>query len=146
MFYFVVKRLGFLKDIPLMAIFYDSLLKLWFFVTKPKLLNWIDEIEETVLALKSTSITIHKYGGSQFNYLEKEFAHLHSNGLLDILFSQKLKKEFKLHGNITDHHVFKNSGWISFYINNEEDLHYAKELLKIAYEREISHSLLAQKL
>jgi len=138
MFSFVVKRLGFLKDIPLMAIFYDSLLKLWYFVTKPKVLDWIDELEETVLAFKDTSISLHKYGGSQFNYLAKEFAHLHSNGLLDILFSLKLKREFMEKGRIMNHHVFKETGWISFYINSKEDLCYAKDLLRIAYEREVS--------
>lgn len=138
MFSFVVKRLGFLKDIPLMPIFYDSLLKVWYFVTKPRLLNWIDELEETVLGFKDTSISVHKYGGSQFNYLTKEFAHLHSNGLLDILFSQKLKREFMLQGRIMSHHVFAESGWISFYIKNEEDLNYAKQLLRIAYEKEVS--------
>lgn len=138
MFSFVVKRLGFLKDIPLLAIFYDSLLKLWYFATKPQLLNWIDDIEHTFLALKSTSVSLHKYGGSQFNYFGKEIAHLHSNGLLDVLFSRQLKSELKLNGRITDHHVFKNSGWVSFYITNEDDLKYAKELLKIAYDREVS--------
>lgn len=141
MFSFVVKRLGFLKDIPLLAIFYDSLLKLWYFITKPQLLNWIDDIELNFLALKSTSVSLHKYGGSQFNFLDKEIAHLHSNGLLDILLSREIKSELKLQGRITDHHVFKNSGWISFYINSEDDLTYAKELLKIAYDREVSSDL-----
>lgn len=141
MFSFVVKRLGFLKDIPLLAIFYDSLLKFWYFLTKPKLLGWIDELEETILTQKSTSVSLHKYGGSQFNYLGKEFAHLHSNGLLDILFSRQIKCELKLQGRIIDHHVFKNSGWISFYITNEDDMKYAKELLKIAYDREVSADL-----
>jgi hypothetical protein len=138
MFSFVVKRLGFLKDIPLLAIFYDSLLKLWYFATKPQLLVMIDEIEDTFLVQKSTTVSLHKYGGSQFNYLDKEIAHLHSNGLLDVLFSKQIKNELKLDGRITDYHVFKNSGWISFYITNEDDMSYAKVLLKIAYQREVS--------
>jgi hypothetical protein len=36
---------------------------------------------------------------------------------------------------VKHHHVFKNSGWISFYIENEADAAYAVELLKLAYEK-----------
>lgn len=137
MFSFVVKRLGFLKYIPWMAIFYDSLIKLWVLVTNPKMLSWIDAIEDAVLQLPDTDIQLHKYGGTQFNYRDKELAHLHSNGLLDILFSQKLKKQLLHEGRIQDHHVFEKSGWISFYIKNEADVAYAIDLLKLAYNRKI---------
>lgn len=48
MFSFVVKRVGFLKDIPLLAILFDSLMRFWMFIAKPELLNWIDDLEENV--------------------------------------------------------------------------------------------------
>ncbi len=135
MFSFIVRWLGFLKGIPLMAIYYDSLIKLWVLVTNPKLLHWIDDLEEFVLTLPQTEITLHKYGGSQFNFKGKEFAHLHSNGILDILFNQKLKKELLIEGKIEEHHVFKNTGWTSFYIKKAADQSIAKELLLKAYQR-----------
>ncbi|MEJ5053888.1 luciferase domain-containing protein [Sphingobacterium sp. MYb382] len=138
MFSFVVNRLGFLKHIPFLAIFYDSLLKLWILVANPQMLNWIDAIEDEVLQFPGTDIQLHKYGGTQFNYCDKEFAHLHSNGLLDILFSQKLKKELLREGRIQDHHVFENSGWISFYVKNECDVAYAIELLRRAYDLKVA--------
>lgn len=135
MFSFVVKWFGFLKSIPLVAIFYDSLIKLWLLVTNPKMLGWIDELEEMVLSFPSTEITVHKYGGAQFNYRQKEFAHCHSNGILDILLNQQLKKKLLQDGRIVDHHVFKNSGWITFYIKTNDDVFYAKSLLRLAYDR-----------
>lgn len=135
MFSFVVKWLGFLKSIPLVAIVYDSLIKLWILITNPKMLGWIDELEEMVLLLPLTEITIHKYGGAQFNYRQKEFAHCHSNGILDVLLNREVKKELMAVGRIDDHHVFKNSGWISFYIQTYDDLFYAKSLLQLAYHR-----------
>jgi len=138
MFSFVVKRLGFLKHIPFLAIFYDSLIKLWILFTNPQMLNWIDAIEDEVLQLQGTDIQLHKYGGTQFNYCDKELAHLHSNGLLDILFSQQLKKELLIQGRIQNHHVFMNSGWISFYIKNESDVAYAIELLRRAYDLKVA--------
>ena len=135
MFAFVVKRLGFLKSIPLLAIFFDSLLKLWMLFTNRKMLDWMDELEETILRWPDTTSSLHQYGGTQFNRRGKEFAHLHSNGLLDILLSQEIKNSLKAEGRIRDHHVFENSGWISFFINSEDDVYYSKTLLRLSYER-----------
>ena len=109
-FAFVVKRLGFLKSIPLMAIYFDSLIKVWMVFSNPKLLRWIDDVEDFVLSLPNTDVSLHKYGGSQFNYCEKEFAHLHSNGILDILLNQKIKRNLLAEGKVDEHHLFKNSG------------------------------------
>jgi len=137
MFSFVVKRLGFLKSIPLLAIVYDCLIKLWILLTNPRLLGWIDELEETVLLLPNTNISLHQYGGLQFNYKNKEFAHCHSNGILDVLFNLKIKQDLMEHGKIQPHHVFEHSGWISFYIKTTEDVNYAKDLLVLAYQRSV---------
>lgn len=135
MFSFVVKRLGFLKDIPLCAIIFDSLIRLWLFFTQPELLDWIDELEENVSRMPGTTVGIHKYGGTQFNYGGQEFAHVHSNGLLDILLNKELKRSLMTEGKIRDHHVFKNSGWISFHLQHQQDVTYACHLLSKAYER-----------
>lgn len=138
MFNFVVKRLGFLKSIPLMAVYYDSLIKLWVLLTNSSLLDWIDDIEEEVIRSLDCTVTVHKYGGSQFNYKTIEFAHLHSNGLLDVLLNRNLKQKLLEEGRILDHHVFPNTGWISFYIRERSDVDYAVYLLRIAYERTVN--------
>ena len=135
MFSFVVKRLDFLKSIPLFALVFDSLLKMWMLITKPERLDQIDEIENEVLNWKNTSLSLHKFGGSQFNHNQREFAHIHSNGLLDILFTQKVKAELMLYGRVEQHHVFKKSGWISFYVHHTEDVDYAIFLLKLSYNK-----------
>ncbi len=135
LFHFVVKYLGFLKIIPLLPHVFDSMLKLWCLITKSYLLDWLDEIETEVLSWEGMSTCSHKYGGLQFNYKGKEIGHLHSNGLLDVLFSKKLKERLFVDGRIKPHHVFEKSGWISFYIGNYNDKTYAKRLLKVAYNR-----------
>lgn len=133
MFSFIVKNFGFLKSVPLAAYVFDSWLKVYALIRNPELLNWIDEIESEVLKWPGVTISMHKYGGIQFNFKGKEIGHLHSNGLLDILYSQKVKTRLLKDGRIQAHHVFKNSGWISFYINNSDDKKYAKKLLSISY-------------
>lgn len=135
MFSFVVRYLGFLKSIPLLPHLFDSLLKLFVFITNAELLDWLDEIESEVLSWEGTSISMHKYGGLQFNYNGKEIGHLHSNGLLDILYSREIKRQLIEKGRIKSHHIFENSGWISFHVLSFNDKDYAKELLEMAYNR-----------
>ncbi|MNI80828.1 hypothetical protein D3C73_1373920 [compost metagenome] len=102
-------------------------------LTAPKKLSWFDELENEVLSWEGTSISLHKFGGTQFNYQQREIGHLHSNGILDILFSRKIKQELLALGRVEEHHIFKKSGWVSFYILTENDLGNAKFLLKRAY-------------
>lgn len=134
MFLFVVRYLGFLKTLPLLAQFFDSWLKLYMLVIKPDVLDWVDELESDVLQWKGVTLTLHKYGGSQLNYQEKEIGHVHSNGIVDILFSKTIKQRLLKDGKINNHHLFAKSGWISFPMEKKEDKAYAVELLKTAYE------------
>jgi hypothetical protein len=133
MFKFIVKYFGLLKSIPLLAYLFDSQFKLWLLITNAELLDCLDDIEAEVLSWKGTSVSLHKYGGLQFNWNGKEIGHIHSNGVLDIRFSQKIKQQLMEEGRISDHHVFTNSGWISFYVMKKEDVKYANRLLKMAY-------------
>lgn len=133
MFAFVVRNLRFLKHVPVLPHIFDSLLLLRTFVFKHRLLNCFDNIESEVLSWSGTSVSVHKYGGLQYNVNHKEIGHLHSNGLLDVLFSKKVKQNLIAEGKVKDHHVFQKSGWISFYIDCPEDGLYAIKLLKRSY-------------
>ena len=135
MFSFVIKYFGFLKHVPLLPHVFESFMKVVLLFTNAHVLDCMDDIASEVLSWRGTSIGIHKYGGLQFNYDGKELGHIHGNGLLDMLFSRKIKQELLAEGRITHHHFFTNSGWISFYIRNEEDMEYAKGLLKMGYEK-----------
>lgn len=140
MFHFVVRNFGFLKHVPLLPHIFDSLLKLQTFVCHRHLLDTFDSIEEEIRSWKDTTVTLHKYGGLQFNVHKKEIGHLHSNGLLDLLYSRKIKKMLIEEGRVSDHHIFKKSGWISFYIVSPEDKDYAIKLLMLSYSMKTMHS------
>jgi hypothetical protein len=141
MFRFTIKYFGFLKFVPGMALLFDALLKLCTLVTNPSLPDWIDDIEKEVLTWPGTTITTHKYGGLQFNYQGKELGHIHSNGLLDMLLSRKIKTSImQQNSRIKDHHSFKNSGWISLYMQFYNDKNLVLELLKQKYA--MRHGLL----
>jgi len=135
MFDFIVRNLGFLKHVPLLPHIFDSLLKLRTFVCKRYLLDVFDSIEIEVLSWKGTTVGIHKYGGLQFNVHKKEIGHLHGNGLLDVVYSRKIKKMLIEEGRVSNHHLFENSGWISFHLVSAEDTVYAIKLLMLSYSR-----------
>jgi hypothetical protein len=135
MFKLTIKYLGFLKFVPGLAVLFDNWLKVYTLLANAAMLDWIDAIENEVLTWENTKTQTHKYGGLQFNCNGKEMGHIHSNGLLDMLLSRKIKQQLMHEGRIQDHHSFKNTGWISLYMHTEADKRYALTLLKFAHER-----------
>jgi hypothetical protein len=133
MFELIIKYLGFLKHVPLLPRLFDAMMRISLFFSNTNALDHIDEIENEVLSWEKTSIHTHKFGGTQFDMNDREIGHIHSNGLLDILFNKEIKTALLKEGRAKDHHTFKNSGWISFLIRNEEDKKYAIRLLRESY-------------
>lgn len=133
MFKIIVRYFGFFKHIPGVPYVYDALLKIRLFFFNRKLLNDLDDIEQTVSSWNDVYVTLHKYGGTQFNLNSYELGHLHGNGLLDVLLTRSHKKELMQKHSIEDHHVFKDSGWISLWIKTSSDKELAIEVLQQAY-------------
>jgi Family of unknown function (DUF5519) len=134
MFNFVVKYLGSLKHIPLLAHFFDASLKIVTLLFNRRVLDYIDAIEMEVSSWPNVSLQLHRFGGVQFNFDNKEIGHIHGNGTLDILLNRKTKSELLVEGRIKNHHTFKNSGWITFPIQTSEDAEFALHLLKFSLE------------
>lgn len=137
MFDFVVKYLGFLKRIPILPHIFDTFLKLHYTIFNNKIVYYVDEIESVVSEWDGVTSSLHKYGGLQFNYGNREIGHIHSNGLVDIFFDRKKKKELLAIGMAEEHHVFKNSGWVSLYIKTEADMNNAVHLLRMSFLKHV---------
>ena len=135
MFNFIVKYFGVLKHVPIFPHVFETCLKIQTLFLNKKVLDYIDDIEDEVMLWENISLSSHKFGGIQFNLNEKELGHIHGNGLLDIRFSRKIKSELINEGKAMPHHVFKNSGWISFKIKSEQDKFSAIELLRYSYNQ-----------
>ncbi|MBD1365449.1 DUF5519 family protein [Mucilaginibacter sp. ZT4R22] len=132
---FVTQYFGFLKAVPGAALVFDAWLRIATLFTHPDVSGYIDSIEREVSGWDNICTGIHKYGGMRFNCAKHELGHIHSNGLLDMLFTREMKKQLMAADDrVTHHHVFKNTGWISFYIKTEADAAYAVNLLKMAYD------------
>jgi hypothetical protein len=97
-----------------------------------KRLRAISEIEAAVRTWPEMRVGVHRFGGIGFFFRGKESSHLHGNGLLDCFVGRSNRDALVATGRALPHHVFPNSGWISFWIEDETDVELAMELIRIA--------------
>lgn len=100
----------------------------------PKRLRAMSEIETTVREWPEMRVGIHRLGGIGFFFRGKEVSHIHGNGLLDCFVGRANRERLVASGDGLPHHVFPNSGWLSFWIRGEGDVEAALELIRIANE------------
>ena len=132
MFRLLTYYLSPLKHIPLAAWIADAMMMTWYSLFNHRLAEYIDNLVLAVSQWEGMTISIHRFGGRQFNYHDKELGHIHSNGVLDILVSRNTKEELLAKGLAEEHHTLKASGWISFYLERPEDYEKAISVLRIA--------------
>ena len=60
--------------------------------------------------------------------------HIHGDSLVDITFPKKVRDEFVAAGRAQPHHILPETGWISFYIRQPEDVDKAIALLQESYQ------------
>jgi Luciferase len=76
----------------------------------------------------------HRFGGNEYKLGKGEIGHIHGNYLVDIPFPLKIRNEIVRKGEAEPHHILPESGWVSIFLNNEEDIERAIKLLKKSYE------------
>lgn len=135
MFRFIVNHLKVLKHVPFFALWFDAAMMIWNILFSPEIYRTIEAIESEVSDWKGVSRSLHKFGGLQFNYAGRELGHIHSQGILDVLFTRKMKQRLIQDGKASEHHTFQQSGWVSFYIRSSEDFTGAMLLMVLSYQR-----------
>ena len=98
----------------------------------PKRLRAISNVESAVRKWPGMRVGIHRLGGIGFFFRGKESSHIHGNGLLDCFVGRANRDALVASGRALPHHVFPNSGWISFWIEDDNDVEAALELIRIA--------------
>jgi luciferase-like monooxygenase len=136
MFAFVVRKLRWLAKVPGAPQVFDAILLGATGLFYPARLRAISEIEAQVRRWPGTEIGVHRFGGIGFFFQGKESSHIHGNGLLDCFVGRTNRDEILRNGRALLHHIFPHSGWISFWIQDEEDVRPALELIRIAAERQ----------
>jgi hypothetical protein len=92
------------------------------------------EIIQVVLAWPGITASPHRFGGTEFQLGRREIGHIHGDSLVDIPFPTKVRNELVAAGAAEPHHVLPDSGWVSFYLRQPEQVAAAIALLRRSYE------------
>ena len=61
--------------------------------------------------------------------------HLHGERLADLPFPIEVRKDLVESGHELPHHICPESGWVSYWIRNSDDIPAVVDLFKMQYER-----------
>ena len=129
MFRFVVAHLRWLARVPGLPQLFDAAMLAWTALAHPARLAAMQEIEKRALALPGIRLRVHRLGGTAFARGPRELGHLHGNGLLDLFVGREQRDTLIATSRAQPHHVFSDSGWISFWVRSEADVPAALALL-----------------
>jgi predicted DNA-binding protein (MmcQ/YjbR family) len=91
-------------------------------------------ITEAVTSWTDVTAQPHRFGGVEYVIGRREIGHIHGDSLVDIPFPTKVRDEIVAAGRAQPHHILPETGWISFYIQQEHDVENAISLLRESYE------------
>ena len=93
-----------------------------------------ETITDTVTSWEGVMAQPHRFGGVEYVMGKREIGHIHGNNLVDIPFPKKVRDEIVRMGQAQAHHILPESGWVSFYLQEPEDVERAIVLLAESYQ------------
>jgi hypothetical protein len=93
-----------------------------------------EKIRSSVLSWPGVVSYPHRFGGTEYRLGKREIGHVHGDSLVDVPFPKKVRDELVAEGRAEPHHVLPKSGWVSFYIQEEDDVEKAIELLRFSFD------------
>ena len=98
--------------------------------------NVIERIEKEILSWPYVTAETHRFGGLEFRFNNRELGHLHGEHVADLPFPITTRNELVNSGRASPHHALPQSGWVSYWINkDEEDVPAVVELFRMRYEQ-----------
>ena len=132
MFKFVVRKLRWLARIPVLPQLFDAGLMVATILFDRPRLRAMEMFESAIRRKYTIQRRPHRFGGVGFFIGTTEIGHLHGNGLLDLFVGKSFRAEQVRRGRALPHHVFPDSGWISFWLKNPAYIAQALALFEIA--------------
>ncbi len=76
----------------------------------------------------------HRFGGTEYRIGRRELGHIHGDHLVDIPFPTKVRDEVIAAGQAQPHHILPDSGWVSLYLREADDVDRALALFRRSFE------------
>jgi luciferase-like monooxygenase len=86
-------------------------------------------IREAVSEWHQVTEAPHRFGGVEFRLGRRELGHIHGDWLVDIPFPKQVRDEVISTGEAEPHHILPESGWVSIFLRQDEDVERAIHLL-----------------
>jgi len=93
-----------------------------------------EQITQTVVSWPAVTAQPHRFGGTEYRLGRREIGHIHGDAMVDIPFPTKVSHRLVEAGRAEPHHILSDSGWVSFYIRQPEDINQAITLLRESFE------------
>lgn len=97
--------------------------------------NMHDAIAREVTSWPGVTAGRHRFGGTEFRLGRRELGHLHGSRIADLPFPLLVRNELVESGRAEPHHVFPDSGWVTFRMHNRADVPAVVALFRLNYER-----------
>jgi len=85
------------------------------------------------------TIELHRFGGTGFRHGRRELGHLHGDRLADLPFPLLVRNDLVASGRAEPHHIYPESGWVSYFIQGFSDVERVIELFRLNYNRPWMH-------
>ncbi|HXC76873.1 MAG TPA: luciferase family protein [Candidatus Acidoferrum sp.] len=92
-------------------------------------------IQNAVMSWAGVEAVPHRFGGTEYRYGRKEMGHVHGDRLADLPLPRKLHDEVIAAGRAGPHHVLPETGWVSCWMTEREDVDAVIELFRMQYDR-----------
>ena len=93
-----------------------------------------ESITKAMTALAGMTVAPHRFGGVEYGIGKREIGHIHGDHMVDIPFPKKVRDEIVAAGRAQPHHLLPETGWVSFYLRQDDDVEKAITLLLESYE------------
>lgn len=92
-----------------------------------------ESITKAMTALAGVTAAPHRFGGVEYGIGKREIGHIHGDHMVDIPSPKKVRDEIVAAGHAQPHHILPETGWVSFYLRQEDDVEKAITLLHESY-------------
>jgi hypothetical protein len=94
-----------------------------------------DAIVREVTSWPGVTTGRHRFGGTEFRLGRRELGHLHGSGLADLPFPLLVRDDLVATGRAQPHHIYPESGWVSYPIDSATDVVPVVALFRLNYDR-----------
>jgi hypothetical protein len=78
----------------------------------------------------------HRFGGTEFRRGRREVGHLHGDRLADLPIPLLGRDQIIAAGRAQPHHIYPESGWVSYFIKDDADIPRVVALFRLNYDRD----------